>query len=129
MMAKRKLLSPLLFLVCFCGKVFCQRTGTGPRDRGNSEYRPDQYDTGRGGGPTNTEVGLVPSTGTGAKDRMGGGVDPGQDHRISQGELVQGPNEGNTASSNLAVNLTHALAVDQGIAEGGGEDAYLDILR
>ena len=128
-MVKRKLLPPLIFLICFCGRVCCQRTGTGPRDRGNPEYRPDQYDTGRGGGPTNNELGLVPSTGTGAKDRMGGGGNPGQDHSISQGELIQGPNEGNTASSNLAVNLTHALAVDQGIAEGGGEDAYLDILR
>ena len=116
----------LLCLIFYYGTVGGQRTGTGPRDRGNPEYRPDQYDTGRGGGPTNTEVGLVPSTGTGAKDRMGG---ISQDHSISQGELIQGPNEGNTASSYLAVNLTHALAVDQGIAEGGGEDAYLDILR
>ena len=127
-MVKRKLLPPLIFLICFCGRVCCQRTGTGPRDRGNPEYRPDQYDTGRGGGPTNAGLGLVPSTGTGAKDRMGGGGNPGPD-QSSQRQLVQGPNEGNTASSNLAVNLTHALAVDQGIAEGGGEDAYLDILR
>ena len=121
-MVKRKLASLLLFLVCFSGKVCCQRTGTGPRDRGNPDYR-------RGGGhpgagTTNTEVDLVPRTGTGAKDRMGV-----VDDRVSQGELVEGQNEGNTASSNLAVNLTHALAVDQGIAEGGCEEACLGILR
>ena len=113
----------LLLLVCFCGKVCGQRTGTGPRDRGrgNPEYRPDQYDTGRGGGPTNTEVGLLPSTGTGAKDRMGV-MD--QDQSNSQGQL-------DSRQSNLfAVNLTHALAVDQGIAAaGGGEESYINILR
>jgi len=70
--------------------------------------------------PTDAEVSLVPSTGTGAKDRMGGGFE--QDHSVSPGQPVQG-------SDKFAVNLTHALAVDQGIADGGGEEAYLDILR
>ena len=74
------------------------------------------------------EVSLVPSTGTGAKDRMGGGGNPGPDQN-SQGQLVQGPNEGNPGSNTLAVNLTHALAVDQGIAQAVGEEAYLGILR
>ena len=115
------LLSPLILLILCGGKVCCQRTGTGPRDRGNPEFRPDPYNAGRGGNiPTDTEVSLVPSTGTGAKDRMGGGF--GQDHSVSPGQLVQG-------SDKFAVNLTHALAVDQGIADGGGEEAYLDILR
>ena len=112
----------LLFLVFSCGTVGGQRTGTGPRDRGNPEFRPDRYDSGRWGGPTNT----VPKTGTGARDRMGGegnGRDPG----VSQQQLDQGPNVGNV--SNLAVNVTHALAVDQSIADGGGEEAYLGILR
>lgn len=115
------LLPPLLLLIFCGGKVCCQRTGTGPRDRGNPEFRPDLYNTGRGGdNPTATEVNLVPSTGTGAKDRMGGGFE--QDHSVSPGQPVQG-------SDKFAVNLTHALAVDQGIADGGGEEAYLDILR
>ena len=125
------LMSPLLFLVFCGGKVLCQRTGTGPQDRGNPEYRPGRYDTGRwGNNPTNTEVSLVPTTGTGAKDRMGGGGgDFVPDGSISPGQLVLGPNERNPGSNSLAVNLTHALAVDQGIAEAVGEEAYLGILR
>ena len=118
----------LLFLVFYCGTVGGQRTGTGPRDRGNPEFRPDRYDSGRWGGPTNTETDPVPKTGTGARDRMGGEGD-GRDPGVSQQQLDQGPNVGNATVSNLAVNLTHALAVDQSIADGGGEEAYLGILR
>ena len=108
----------LLFLVFYCGTVGGQRTGTGPRDRGNPEFRPDRYDSGRWGGPTddsggwggptNTETDPVPKTGTGARDRMGGEGD-GRDPGVSQEQLDQGPNVGNATVSNLAVNVTQAV--------------------
>ena len=62
-------------------------------------------------------------TGTSSKDRGGPEFQVGG-YGNSQGQL-------DSRQSNLiAVNLTHALAVDQGIAAaGGGEESYINILR
>ena len=113
---------PALILLAFhVAKTSSQRTGTSSKDRGGPELQVGGYGTRRGGGPSNTGTGFVPSTGTGAKDRMGV-MD--QDQSNSQGQL-------DSRQSNLfAVNLTHALAVDKVIAAaGGGEESYINILR
>ena len=111
----------LILLAFYLAKTSSQRTGTSSKDRRGPEFQLGGYGTRRSGGPSNTGTGFVPNTGTGAKDRMGV-MD--QDQSNSQGQL-------DSRQSNLfAVNLTHALAVDQGIAAaGGGEENYLNILR
>ena len=107
----------LILLAFYLAKTSSQRTGTSSKDRGGPEFQGGGYGTRRSGGPSNTGTGFVPSTGTGAKDRMGV-MDQGQ------GQL------GSRQSNLFAVNLTHALAVDQGIAAaGGGEESYINILR
>ena len=114
-------ISALILLAFYVAKTYSQRTGTSSKDRGGPEFQVGGYGTRRSGGPSNTGTGFVPSTGTGAKDRMGV-MD--QDQSNSQGQL-------DSRQSNLfAVNLTHALAVDQGIAAAGGwEESYINILR
>ena len=111
----------LILLAFYLAKTSSQRTGTSSKDRRGPEFQLGGYGTRRSGGPSNTGTGFVPSTGTGAKDRMGV-MD--QDQSNSQEQL-------DSRQSNLfAVNLTHALAVDQGIAAaGGGEESYINILR
>ena len=114
-------ISALILLAFYVAKTYSQRTGTSSKDRGGPEFQVSGYGTRMSGGPPNTGTGFVPSGGTGAKDRMGV-MD--QDQSNSQGQL-------DSRQSNLfAVNLTHALAVDQGIAAaGGGEESYINILR
>ena len=111
----------LILLAFYLAKTSSQRTGTSSKDRGGPEFQVGGYGTRRSEGPSNTGTGSVPSTGTGAKYRMGV---MHQDQSNSQGQL-------DSRQSNLfAVNLTHALAVDQGIAAaGGGEESYINILR
>ena len=110
----------LTLLAFYVVKNSSQRTVTRSKDGGGPEFQVGGGPR-RSGGPSNTGTGFVPSTGTGAKDRMGV-MD--QDQSNSQGQL-------DSRQSNLfAVNLTHALAVDQGIATaGGGEESYINILR